>query len=140
MGKRIFNNFQPEYIEGKWTIRHDITEFVTIRKRNINQNDWMEYLRWRSDGLPISHPTFELVLYNHNIRNQLQKFGSVCHNTEGIHSYTTIDDLQKLRANDDDRKKLQRQLFSFLSNVPEIKSYCISKRHEFKSTSFSIIY
>ena len=39
MGKSIFNNFQPEYIEGKWTIRHDITGSITVRERNVNQND-----------------------------------------------------------------------------------------------------
>ena len=31
--------FKPEYIEGKWIIRHDITESITVRERNINQND-----------------------------------------------------------------------------------------------------
>ena len=65
----ILTIFQPEYIDGKWTIRHDITGSVTVRERNVNQNDWMEYLMWRSDGLPTNHPTFALVLYNHKIRN-----------------------------------------------------------------------
>ena len=27
--------FQPEYIEGKWTIRHDITGSITVRERNV---------------------------------------------------------------------------------------------------------
>ena len=62
---------QPEYIEGKWTIRNDIAESITVRERNVNQNNWMEHLMWRSDGLPTSHPTFPLVLYNHKVRNQL---------------------------------------------------------------------
>ena len=30
--------FQPEYIEGKLTIRHDITGSITVRERNVNQN------------------------------------------------------------------------------------------------------
>ena len=31
--------YQPEYIEGKWTIRHDIIGFISVRERNVNQND-----------------------------------------------------------------------------------------------------
>ena len=73
--------FQPQYIDCKWTIRYDITGSITIRERNVNQNNWMEHLMWRSDGLPTSHPTFPLVLYNHKVRNQLQKLGSICLNT-----------------------------------------------------------
>ena len=76
--------FQSEYIEGKLTIRQYITGSITIRDRNVNQNDQMESLMWRSDGLLTSHPTFALVLYNHKIRNQLQKLGSVSLNTENI--------------------------------------------------------
>ena len=76
--------FQPEYIEGKWTIRHDITGSIIVRKRNVDQNDCMEYLMWRSNGLPTSHQTFVLVLYNHKVRNQLHKLGSICLNTEDI--------------------------------------------------------
>ena len=63
---------------------------------------------WRSDSLPISHPTFALVLYNHKIHNQLQKFGSLFLNTEDINPYTTVDDLKQLWANNGDCKKLQK--------------------------------
>ena len=52
-------NFTPKYIEGKWTIGYDITGSITVREGNINQNDWMEYLMWRSNGLPTSHSTFD---------------------------------------------------------------------------------
>ena len=39
---RVFPTiFQPEYIEGKRTIRHDITGSITIRQRNVNQNGWI---------------------------------------------------------------------------------------------------
>ena len=68
---------------------------------------------WRSDSLPISHPTFALVLYNHKIHNQLQKFGSLFLNTEDINPYTTVDDLKLLRANDDDRKKITKKIIYF---------------------------
>ena len=46
MGKIIPNNFQPEYIERKWTIRHDITGSVIVREINVKQNDWIKYLIW----------------------------------------------------------------------------------------------
>ena len=69
--------FQPEYIDGKWSIRHDITESVTVREMNVNQNDWMEYVTLGLDGLPTSHPTFAQVLYNHNIRNQLSCYSAI---------------------------------------------------------------
>ena len=61
------------YMEGKWTIRNNITKSITIRERNVNENDWIEHLLWRSDGLSTRHPKFVLVLYNHKVRNQLQK-------------------------------------------------------------------
>ena len=80
MSKTISNIFSTRVycIEGKWVIRHDITRSVTVRERNVNQNDWMEYLMWRSDGLPTNPPIFALVLYNHKVRNQLHKPGNVC--------------------------------------------------------------
>ena len=50
----------------------------------MKQKDWMKYLMWRSDGIPSSHPTFALVLYNQKVRNQLHKLGNVCLNTKDI--------------------------------------------------------
>ena len=88
---------------------------------------------WRSDGLPTSHPTFALVLYNHTVRNQLHKLESVCLNTEDINPYITVPDLKQLWYNDDDHKKLQRKIFTFASNAPGTKPYWANKRHEFKS-------
>ena len=85
---------------------------------------------WRLYCLPTNHPTFTLVLYNHKIRNQLQKLGNVCLNTEDINPCNTVDDLQKLWDNDDERKQLQRRLFIFASNVPRIRPYWVSKLHE----------
>ena len=98
--------FQPEYREGNWTIRHDINGYLTVRERYVNANDQMKYLMWRSDSLPTSHPTFTLVLYNHKVRNRLQKLGSVSLNTENINPSITVPNLKQLWYNDDDRKKL----------------------------------
>ena len=82
----IFRKYEetPEYIDGKWIIRYDITCSVSIRDRNVKQKDWMEYLMCRSDEISSSHPTFALVFYNHKVRNQLHKLGNVCLNTEYI--------------------------------------------------------
>ena len=44
-------------------------------------------------------------------------------NTEDIDPNADIQELQKLWKNDDDRKKLQRKLFTFASNVPGTKPY-----------------
>ena len=84
----------------------------------MKQIDWMEYLMWRSDRMPSCHPTFALVLYNHKVRNQLHKLGSVCLNTEDMDPNADIQELQNLWNNDDDRKKLQKKLYTFASNVP----------------------
>ena len=81
---------------------------------------------WRSDGIPTSHPTFALVLYNHKVRNQLHKLGSVCLNTEDIDPNADIQELQNLWNNDDDRKKLQRKLYTYASNVPGSKLYWVA--------------
>ena len=69
--------FPPKYSNGKWFIRNDITGSVYIKDRNVKQNDWMEYLIWISVEIPSSHPTFALVIYNHKVRNQFHKLGSV---------------------------------------------------------------
>ena len=114
---------------------HDITGCVFIRDRNVNEKDWMESLMWRSDGIPSSHPTFALVLYNYKVRNQLHELWSVYFNTEDIDPNSNIQELQNLWKNDDDKKKLQRKLFTFASNVPGTKPYWVAKCHEFKSTS-----
>ena len=51
----------------------------------------------------------------------------------------TIQELQNLWNNGDDRKKLKRKRFTFESNVTGTKPYCVAKCHEFKSTLFLIL-
>ena len=84
----------------------------------------------RSDGLKTSHPTFVLDLYNHKIRNQLQKLGSVCLNTDDTNPYTTVDVLRQLLANNMDRKTLIKNFFP--SNVPGTKPYRVNTSNVFK--------
>ena len=59
----------------------------------------------------------------------------MCLNTEHIDPNTDIQELKNLGKSDDDRKKLQRKLFTFASNVPGTKPYWVAKYYEFKSTS-----
>ena len=96
--------FPPEYIDGKWIIRYGITGSVSIRDRHVKQKDWLEYLMWRSDGIPSCHPSFVLVLYNDKVLNQLHKLGNVGLNTEDIDPNTDIQELQNLWNNNDDKK------------------------------------
>ena len=96
----------------------------------------MEYLMQRFDSLPTSHLIFVLVLYNHKVCNQVHKFGSLCLNTEDIYPYTMVDDLEKLWYDNDDRKKLQRTLYTFASNGRRTNPYWASKRHELKVYHF----
>ena len=39
-----YNDDDHRKLQRKLTIRHDITGSITVRERNINQNNWMEYL------------------------------------------------------------------------------------------------
>ena len=54
------------------------------------------YVMWRSDSLATSHPTFALVLYNHKVRNRLQKLGRVSLNTENINPYIIVPYFKQL--------------------------------------------
>ena len=61
----IYVNVNGEY---KWIVNGDITGVNGTRDKSVKQTQWHEYLMWRSDGVPASHPLFSLVLYNHKIR------------------------------------------------------------------------
>ena len=87
--------FIPTYIningDFTWTIHGDITRSTFTCDKKINPNHWYEYLMWRSDGIPSSHPTFSLTLYNQKNCNSLQKQGRFVLNGSGIGINTTIN-------------------------------------------------
>ena len=56
----IYAFFNGQY---RWIINGDITGFNGIRDKRVKVTQWQEYLMWRSDGIPSSHPIFSLVLY-----------------------------------------------------------------------------
>ncbi len=76
--------FPPCYIDGEWVILGDITGWHKSRDRNVSKNDWYYWLSWRSDGRPMAHPTFCLMLYNHKRRKGLQAQGRVALASEDI--------------------------------------------------------
>ena len=94
----------------------------------------------RSDDLPTSHPKFALVLYNNKIRNQLQKLGSVCLNTEDVNPYTTLDDLQNLWTNDDDHKKYKENYLLLHLTFLELSPIGYTSVMNLKVHLFSFIY
>ena len=83
--------FQQEYIVRKLTLRHDITEFITVREKNVNENNRMECLIGRYGGVLIIYQLFALVLYNHKNRSQIDELESLYLNTEDINRYTIVD-------------------------------------------------
>jgi hypothetical protein len=64
--------FIPNYIQvsenvWEWVILPDITGWIMQQNKEISFVKWCEYMMWRSDGVPVSHSTFALVLSNHKI-------------------------------------------------------------------------
>ena len=96
MGKSIPNYISP--------LERVLLNLLLLEKEMLIKMIWIEYLIWRSDGLPINHPTFKLVVDNHKVRNQLHILGSVCLNTEKINPYTTVHYLKYLWSNDNNYK------------------------------------
>ena len=80
--------YMPHYINhnGKmqWVILHDITGHEGPRQKTVSFNKWYEYQMWQSDGVPTAHSTFSLVLYNHKVKNSLQKQGQFVVNTSDM--------------------------------------------------------
>ena len=92
--------FIPIYINGDWVIRHDYTGTSTIRDFEITFNEWAEYQMWRSDGMPASHPTFSIVIYNHKLRHLLQGQGKHALNISGLDPNMKADDFLRMRNED----------------------------------------
>ena len=92
--------FIPIYVNGKWVIRHDYTGTSFIRDYEITFNEWAEYQMWRSDGMPASHPTFSIVVYNHKIRHLLQGQGKHALNISGLNPNMKADDFLRMRNED----------------------------------------
>ena len=59
----------------------------------MKQVQWQEYLMWRSDDIPASHPIFSLVLYNHKTSDSFHKQGRFVLNLSDIDLNTILDQI-----------------------------------------------
>ena len=110
----------------QWIINGDITGFHGIRDKGVKQVQWQEYLMWRSDGVPASHPIFSLVLYNHKIRDALHKQGRFVLNSSDIDLNTTLDEIRNADDGvplDNVIKELERKIHTYSSNIPCTSAY-----------------
>ena len=135
--------FIPSYVEfnGKyqWMIFNDITGFPYPREKAASINKWYEHLMWRSDGIPASHPTFSIVLYNHKIKSSLQKQGQYVVNISSVDPSVTVNDIKQAKDSDALKKQsaaLFKQAHLHASNVPGTNSYWRGTRFEFKAANF----
>ena len=139
--------FIPVYIQTdentwEWVILHDITGWKTARDKAITFSQWSQYLMWRSDGVPPSHPTFALVLRNHKIKCQLQQQGYYVVNTSGFDTTTTLETIRNAQANGDDHtvanqiQEIVKKCHIHSGNIPGTPAYWKSTFYEFMANAF----
>ena len=137
--------FMPVYThfkgEMRWVILNDITGSHRLREKLVSIQKWYNYTMWKSDGLPASHPTFLLVLYNHKMQNSLQSQGRFTINMSDNDPTTTLDSIWN--AQDDDNDALQiategllKRAHMHASNVPGTMPYWKTTQFEFKAINF----
>eukprot|EP00957_Ditylum_brightwellii_P070047 5320070-Ditylum_brightwellii.AAC.1 len=83
--------FPPCFINGKWVILGDYTGWYTTCDRCVKKSEWYEWLAWRSDGRPMGHLIFCLMLYSHKKRTALQGQGGVALHTDNINTTITAE-------------------------------------------------
>ena len=135
--------FYPVYIkinnQFQWTILGDITGSTFTRDVKVNMLSWEDYLFWRSDGLPSAHPTFSLVLYNHKLRNSLQKQGFFVLNSSDVDTNIKLDEIKNAPPHSN-ISNLVTSLLSKLtvhsSNIPCTRKYWQNTRFEYKALTF----
>jgi hypothetical protein len=142
--------FIPTYIqikenEWKWVILHDITGWMQHRDKEIKFFEWCEYLMWRSDGRPVSHPTFALVLGNHKMKSQLQQQGRYVINTSDFDPTTTLDAIRNAPTHDhqsiaDQVQQIIKRAHIHSSNIPATPAYWKSAFYEFQARTFAASY
>ena len=102
----------------------------TVRDKHVNLKDWIQYLMFRSDGVPAAHPTFALVLHNHKIKQQLQGQGQYVLNTSGLDpNMNGREFVEMWDDKNSGRKELLDRLHMHTSNVPGTDAYWKAERH-----------
>jgi hypothetical protein len=146
-GRAFPTVFQPVFTSStsstelpRWMILHDMTGYHKARDKSVKPQQWYEYLMCRSDGIPAEHPTFSLVLYNHKLKNSLQKQGHFVLNISNMDPNTTLETIQNCGENNDQLRtevdKLIKKTQVFSSNIVGTQPYWKATCHEFKATSF----
>ena len=99
--------FPPCYVDKKWVILGDYTGWHTTHNRFVKNSEWYQWLAWRSDGRPMRHPTFCLMLYSHKRRTALQGQGRVALHTNNINTTITAEEFLSEWDNGDLQHKLK---------------------------------
>ena len=109
-----------------WVIQHDITGHRGPRDKAVSVSKWYEYMMWRSDGIPASHPTYSLVTYNHKLKNSLQSQARFVINTSDFDPTTTIEQIREARDDDAVKtmtNKLIKKAHMHAANIPGTTPY-----------------
>jgi PIF1 helicase. len=112
--------------EWKWVIRNDITGWINVRDKQPKFDRWYRQLMWRYDGIPASHPTFSLALFNYKCQQSLQRQGQFVVNTSDIDPDSTIKEVFQ-NADDQTRKqaveRVVNQAHCHSGNIPGTPRY-----------------
>ncbi len=145
MGTCISNSLHPKLLQvsenvWEWVILHNITGWMTQIDKEISFVKWCEYMMWRSDGAPVSHSTFALVLGNHKIQCQLQQHGSYVLNTSNFDTTITLAAICNADGNNaviwDQVNAIIKHAHIHSSNIPGLPAYWKSSFFEFKTRTF----
>ena len=132
--------FIPTYFNSKWVIQHDISGCMNIcdaREKEVKFKEWLQFMMFRSDGAPASHPTFALVAMNHKMKQQLQGQGQFALHTSDMNPNMTGEELLKIWDDKEgERKNLFTRLHQYSSNIVGTDPYWKSTRFSYKATTF----
>ncbi len=137
--------FIPNYIQvseniWEWVILHDITGWRTHRDKGISFVKLCEYMMRRSDGVPVYHSTFALVLGNHKVQSQLQQQGSYVLNTSDFDTTITLSAIPNADGNNtvirDQVNAIIKRAHIHSSNIPGLPAYWKNSFFEFKARTF----
>jgi len=130
------NTNDPPFI-WQWVIRHDPTAWYKPRDKDFKMEHWYRYMMWRHDGVPASHPTFSLALFNYKSMQSLQRQGQFVINTSDIDPNATIDDIFNSEDNDDLLKagveRLINRAHCHSANIPGTPRYWRNTYFEFEA-------
>ena len=105
----------------------------------MNINRLVTHQSWRSDGVPSSHPTWSIVVYNNRMQMKLQRQGSFVRSNTEVDPTTTIDEIKNAGSNNELKQVVKRMLKTarmHASNIPGTIPYWHSTRFEMRAIHF----